>query len=231
MVIGNGLIASKFREIDDENNGIFLFFASGVSNSNERDPNQFLREERLLRENLRDKSLVLVYFSTVSVFDADKMDSPYILHKLRMENIVKKHAKSYLILRLPNVIGSSGNPLTMFNFFRNRILLNEETQIEENAMRYLIDISDVVEIFQRLKDERNKVLNVVTPYSISVFETYHIIAQVLEKPPLVNLIQGGKDYSVNLDSVTMKYWEDKYRGSFNALEYFREVALKYVNKK
>lgn len=61
MIIGKGLIASQFL---DEDRGNIIFFASGVSNSSERDINQFRREQDLIEniiENSGDKLFILVH--------------------------------------------------------------------------------------------------------------------------------------------------------------------------
>ena len=47
MIIGRGLIASLFKENDYKNT---IFFASGVSNSLEDNPQEFLREENLIKK-------------------------------------------------------------------------------------------------------------------------------------------------------------------------------------
>ena len=49
MIIGRGLIASLFKENDYKNT---IFFASGVSNSLEDNPQEFLREENLIKKTV-----------------------------------------------------------------------------------------------------------------------------------------------------------------------------------
>ena len=47
MIIGNGLIANAFLDCDNPD---VVFFASGVSNSLEKDNANFLREQTLLEK-------------------------------------------------------------------------------------------------------------------------------------------------------------------------------------
>ena len=49
MIIGNGLIASIFSDIDSDE---LLIFASGVSNSTCASDNEYLRERNLLIESI-----------------------------------------------------------------------------------------------------------------------------------------------------------------------------------
>ena len=106
MIVGKGLIASLFTEVDQED---IVIFASGVSNSSETNPAEFYREEKLVRETLSQYSEALfVYFSTCSIYDSSKSNSPYVLHKLHMEDIIHTAAKKYLILRVSNAVGKVG---------------------------------------------------------------------------------------------------------------------------
>ena len=104
MIIGNGLIANgfdKYRYNDD-----VLIFASGVSNSMENNENEFNKEYELLKDSI-DIPSKLIYFSTCSIVD-DSNKSPYILHKIKMEKLIRENSNNYLIFRLPIVVGNIG---------------------------------------------------------------------------------------------------------------------------
>ena len=106
MIIGNGLIASLFKETDRED---VVFFASGVSNSLETRSEEFLREENLIKKTIQENpEKIFVYFSTCSVYDSSKTGSNYVLHKLKMEQLIKESVEHYLILRVSNAVGSEG---------------------------------------------------------------------------------------------------------------------------
>ena len=86
MIIGNGILANAIRFYDRED---VIFFASGVSNSLEKNPAEFEREISLLKSVMNqhpDKKLI--YFSTCSIYDASKTASPYVMHKLTIEKII-----------------------------------------------------------------------------------------------------------------------------------------------
>lgn len=106
MIIGKGLIASQFYEVDRED---IIFFASGVSNSSETRKEEFYREQNLIEETIRlNSDKLFIYFSTCSIYDSSKYNSPYVLHKLHMEEVIKESAPKYLILRISNAVGKGG---------------------------------------------------------------------------------------------------------------------------
>ena len=66
MIVGKGLIASLFTDVDQED---IVFFASGVSNSLETDKSAFLREENLIRKTIKENpNKIFIYFSTCSIY-------------------------------------------------------------------------------------------------------------------------------------------------------------------
>jgi hypothetical protein len=107
MIIGNGDIASVLPDRDD-----LIFFASGVSNSQETRSSEYKREVDLMIRQPRNKRLV--YFSSLSVFYSK---SRYANHKRAMEAMIKKYQKYYCIIRLGN-IDWGDNPHTLINYFR-----------------------------------------------------------------------------------------------------------------
>ena len=59
MIVGRGLIASLFVNVDKDN---VIFFASGVSNSLEVRDEEFLREENLIKKTIaenKENSIIL----------------------------------------------------------------------------------------------------------------------------------------------------------------------------
>src|SRR4051812_15129296 len=116
MIIGNGLVAGGFKQYRKDKR--CLIFASGVSNSTNSDSNAFCREQLLLEEMINTHgNKTFVYFSTCSVYDPSMQNSPYVLHKLSMEAIIKRRHNNYHIFRISNLAGQSGNPHTFLNFF------------------------------------------------------------------------------------------------------------------
>lgn len=123
MVVGNGDIASVLIDRED-----ITFFASGVSNSQEKEEKEFDREERLLL--MQDWRKKLVYFSTLSIY---YKDTPYTRHKRKMEQKVKDIFPKHCIIRLGNITWGS-NPNTIINYFKR----NPDAKVEE-GYRYLVD--------------------------------------------------------------------------------------------
>lgn len=107
MVIGNGDVASAL--IDKPG---MLYFASGVSNSQELRESEYRREVDLLLE--QDKTLHVVYFSTLASLYSD---TRYTRHKRHMEGIVKSDFPKYTIVRLGNILWGT-NPHTLINYLR-----------------------------------------------------------------------------------------------------------------
>lgn len=105
MVVGSGDIASVLPDSEK------LFFASGVSNSQETRESEFKREVDLL--NQQDSLQHIVYFSSLSVFYAD---TPYTRHKLDMEKRIKRFP-TWTIIRLGNIDWGT-NPNTLINYLK-----------------------------------------------------------------------------------------------------------------
>ena len=130
MIVGSGDIASVLKDRDG-----FIFFASGVSNSQETRESEYQREKDLLLS--QDKSKHLVYFSSLCIFYAK---TRYSQHKMEMEALVKENFKSWTIVRMGNITWGT-NPNTIINFFRNKVERREPVEIQ-NTFRYIIDLGN-----------------------------------------------------------------------------------------
>ncbi len=128
MIIGNGDIASALEGLDRPD---FIFFASGVSNSQETRESEYQREIDLLLSQPRDRRLV--YFGSLSVF---YNKGRYVDHKLKMEELIIDKFPHYTIMRVGTITWGS-NPNTIINFFRNRMKEREPIEIRE-AIRYIM---------------------------------------------------------------------------------------------
>jgi hypothetical protein len=126
-IIGNGDIASVLPE----KKGL-LFFASGVSNSQETKESEYRREKDLLMSQPKDKHIV--YFGSLSVFYSD---TKYAQHKLEMEKLIKENFEHWTIMRLGN-IDWGVNPNTIINNFRDRKMRGEEIELQD-GYRYICD--------------------------------------------------------------------------------------------
>jgi nucleoside-diphosphate-sugar epimerase len=128
MIIGKGDVASVLPDRDD-----FIWFASGVSNSQETRQAEFRREKDLLFSLADEQDKRLVYFSSLSVF---YKDSPYTRHKKKMEQYVKMWP-NHCIIRIGNITWGT-NPHTIINHFKLQKMRGEKLDIQD-AYRYVVD--------------------------------------------------------------------------------------------
>lgn len=162
MIVGTGDIARVLpRDRDD-----LLFFASGVSNSGENRPEEFIRELNLLSSQPVDKRLV--YFSSLSVFYSE---TRYAHHKLAMEAYIKENFPQYAILRIGNITWGD-NPHTLINFIRNKINNGEQWEARDE-WRYIVEKEEFLHWVNLIPDfnceinipgQRMKVADVVNKY-------------------------------------------------------------------
>lgn len=196
MIVGSGLLARAFYESYSRNDGVTIF-ASGVSNSQEISADKFLREENLLRENL-GKAKKIIYFSTCSIEDETVKKLPYVAHKSKMESIIKDASKNFLIFRLPQLIGKTGNSNTLVNFLYSKILNEEEFNVQELARRNIIDVEHVAQIVEYILEQGydNQIINIANKNSISVLEIVKILEGFLAKKGNYKLIPEGSNYGI-----------------------------------
>jgi len=181
MIIGNGLVAKGFFPFNDQFDDCIVF-AAGVSNSKEEEhsPN-FLREKRTLLDALeKHKGFKFLYFSTVLV---GFKKNAYYTHKREMESLVEDRASSFIIFRVPQIVGNAGNKNTLVNNLSESIRNEEQLSISLNVKRSIMDIDDVVEIVRYCKDNiGNEVVLIPGIEPVSVLTLCHEIGKVLNKP-------------------------------------------------
>lgn len=226
MIVGRGLLASLFLENDREDT---VFFASGVSNSLENRPEEFLREENLIRKNIEEnQEKIFVYFSTCSVYDSSKTGSEYVLHKLKMEQLIKESCDRYLILRVSNAVGKGGNPNLLMNYLIRSIKNNETINVHTKATRNLIDANDIKNITFGLLDNQsiNKIVNVAYTQNYAIIEILEIIERFYNTKLDLNLIKSGSGYDINVPDVE-EYFRNN--GLTNKESYLCNILQKYYS--
>ncbi|MDH0673321.1 NAD-dependent epimerase/dehydratase family protein [Empedobacter falsenii] len=205
MIIGKGLIASQFLEHDRKD---VVFFASGVSNSSEQDKQQFKRELDLVLETIvQHPTKLLVYFSTCSIYDSSKYNSPYVLHKLHIEEIIKQHASDYLILRISNAVGKGGNPNLLMNYLYNQIMMNQQLNVHQHATRNLIDVEDVKDItLQYVQSNRwNRIVNVAYTENYFIPEIVEAFEEIQQKKAMKLMENKGEHYSIDIHELEYQF--------------------------
>ncbi|WP_126653255.1 NAD-dependent epimerase/dehydratase family protein [Chryseobacterium aureum] len=220
MIIGNGILANAVRSYDRED---VLFFASGVSNSLEKNPTEFEREIRLLKsalEEFPDKKLI--YFSTCSIYDPTKKDSPYVIHKLNAEKLIADTCKNFIIFRIGNAVGRGGNPNTLINFLKNAILSENKFILHNNAKRILIGTDDIALFIKQYIDEfNNEIINLTYPYQYSLPEILSQLEEYLDKKAVYENVDEGSYYTIEFNPITETFFtgissEDYLRRLFSA---------------
>ena len=197
MIIGNGLIAKsfiKFYEDDPDK----IVFASGVSNSQNNQSKDFMREEMMLVDALSCQKL-LVYFSTCSIGDPELKHTPYVQHKKKMEALVST-SKDYSIFRLPQVVGRTPNPYTLTNYLYKKIMSGDSFQVWGHAKRNLIDVDDIASIISYMIGRQlcqRKAINIASANSILISHLVDIFELVLDKKANFSLIDSGGEYSID----------------------------------
>ncbi len=205
MIVGNGLIANAFNEYYSDCEDIVIV-ASGVSNSLEKDPTEFRREQDLLKEVLQNYATSLVvYFGTCSVYDSSVTETPYVQHKLKMEKLVSETASNYLIFRLPHVVGNEGNRATIVNFLFENIIHGNFFELWVNAIRYIVDIEDVVRFVTYVignTPQYNCTINLVS-VPCRVEEVMRCLEKLIGKSAIYQVVDKGTVYSIPLTVPTL----------------------------
>lgn len=222
MIIGNGIIANAVKSYDRKD---IVFFASGVSNSLETRTSEFEREFSLLKtvyENNREKKLI--YFSTLSIHDQSKQNSPYVIHKKEIEEYIENNVEHYLILRIGNIVGKGGNPNTLFNFLKTQISNHNEFTLHLKARRLLLDIEDICRFveFQGLQ-AHNKTINFSFPYYYDLKEIIRAIEKETDKKGLYSEANEGDFYKVDFDEDIITFFSEKTPAG-----YLETLTRKYI---
>lgn len=224
MLIGDGFIANNFIEYKD--NDSIIIFASGVSNSVEKNEKNFKREKDLLLNTLEiNKNRKIVYF--FSFVDNDKGKKYYAKHKDEMTNIIKSSGNDYLIIRFSQIIGHSRNPTTLFNYLKFNIINNSTINVYEDCEKGLIDIDDVLKITNYLININQPKKYIEFPYIEKklVIDIVNLISTKLDKKPSIKIIKHPK-YTLPLLSIDSK----NILGELNIKEnnYIKTLIDKYV---
>ena len=200
MVIGSGMLARAFDSYRDHPSIVIL--ASGVSDSTVTDVAQFEREQTLLVNTLDEQcKKQVVYFSTCSIVDPELSASSYVNHKLKMERLIQAHSSSYLVFRLPQVVGQGGNKNTLTNRLYSSIRSDERFQLWRNAYRYIIDVDDVLAIARYMIDRDEYVTRIINVAScrFSIFEIVRALGNVTQRSAVYTELDKGASYNIDCD--------------------------------
>lgn len=230
MLIGSGLLAQAFANPFSQRDDVCIY-AAGVSNSSCMDVREFERERQFLSETMEQTKHVgvFVYFGTCSVDDPEAWNTPYVQHKLAMEQLVSAHTR-HLILRLPQVAGKTPNPHTLLNYLYARVSRSEAFSLWKNAKRNIIDIDDVAAIAgQCIADEsvRNVTLNIANPISYSMIDIVGAMEHAVGKRAIYYLVERGSQYTIDTSAIQPVF--ESVGVEFGS-DYLEKVMGKYYGK-
>lgn len=201
MIIGNGQLAQVFKDLSIHD---VCIFASGVSNSNCVDENEFNREKQLLINTLKSNAdKKFVYFSSCALSAKEYPKNDYYRHKQYMENIIKEYSSDYYIFRIPQLFGNVKQHTTLINFLYESINNEKKFKVYSEAYRYVIEIQDVrllVEEYLLLSPSCITV-DLANPYRYKVSDIVQIFEKLLGKKAKYDLVNKEDGYILNLEKL------------------------------
>ena len=205
MVIGSGLIGSAFEKSQHEFKDSCVY-ASGVSNSNSSDCYEFKREQDQLVYFLsKYRNLRRFYFiSTCSLYDSERNTSPYVKHKLNMENLVISNTNG-VVIRLPQVVGRSTNPHTLTNFIYLSIKNQKSFELWKKAKRNLIDVDDVVKMVAALDvfDVKKPIINVANVTNYRILDIVTEFEKIIGLKGIFKTVDCGSEDEIDISDLSM----------------------------
>ena len=87
-LIGKGMIATRFSDYSLQSK--YIMFAGTINDSSFNDINLMKQEEMQMKNILSENSSkIIVYFSSCSIQDNQMKNTPYVLHKVLMEELIQ----------------------------------------------------------------------------------------------------------------------------------------------
>lgn len=203
MLIGNGVIANRFCDYALKSN--YLIFAGSINDFAINDDAAFQNEEAALQLALADNPDVpFIYFSSCSILDPEVGETPYVLHKIRMEKLLQNQAKFFLIFRLPEVVGLSGDESNLVNFLVDAISNKKPFEISAKAQKNLIDIDNVHTIADEIiKSNKysNSIINIASTQKTSIYALIQNIEQFLGLKARFDKVEKGSDMDLDISEI------------------------------
>ena len=228
MIVGNGLIAGILKPLSNDLPSNHILFASGVSNSREISIAAFEREERLLKQYLVADNK-LIYFSTISIFN--KLKSPYIEHKIRMEELIQESGTNFIIFRLGQLVGKSRNRNTLVNNFYNKVISGQEIVIFKNIVRNFLDVEDLEKLVRFFINQKyyKKSINLVSEINYQPIDLYNALTKITSHKCPLKFIES--------EEISSKFDRDLANQAINSLNlpcnnsnYLESILQKHYGK-
>lgn len=229
-IFGNGFIGKNLKRGNLIFKDKYVIYAAGISNSKTHDKKNLKKEISKINNfiNKFNDKKIIIYISSMSIFDKSLKKNKYIKNKLLIENLIKKITKRFIIVRLTQVVGINKNPHTITNFIYNKIINNKSFNLWHGHKRNLIDIDDVVKIFKQIvkkKFLKNQIINIYNTKSISVKKISILLSKILRKKIRFKEIKNKK----KTFQYPYKELSDVYEFSylFKKNNYNERVLMKY----
>lgn len=204
MIIGSGLLANELNNYLWPSDCLVLAF--GVSNSLEIRESEFVRDSLMVERCLmRTDASKIVFFSSSNV--ACGQSSPYVSHKIKLEELVKSSGKDYHIFRLSQVVGAVVNT-TLVSFLVQKALDGSCINIHRDAKRYLIGVDDVAYLVADMVNKEfgvNSVVNIASGRGVLVEEIALEISRILDKAVSYKVVEGGFDAGMSIEFLRGNY--------------------------
>ena len=201
MVVGNGLIGTEMKKIDIDD---ILFFCSGVSDSTETLKKLFQREIDLFDDITKNFEYdKIIYFGSLPYLN----NKIFLNHKENVENKIKTLNKKYIIIRVPTVVGKTGNPNNLIPLFVNSIKNSLPVNIHE-TFRSVLDVSDLKRIVEYLiLDKFNGEININYADLTRIEDILFMLSKILKRKLNINnhvkksdkfIINKNDDYVIKI---------------------------------
>ena len=229
-IIGKGFIAQNLKKIKTSNK--YIIYAAGVSNSNLKNKKKYYYEVKRIKTFLKKKiqGKVIIYISTLSVNNKFLKNDLYVKNKLIIEDLIKNNQNSYIIFRLPQIVGKSKNKYTLTNSIYNSIRKNKKFVLWKGSVRNLLDIADlkfIIEKYINNEPLKNSIINLYNPRSIKIENLIKIFENILKKKAIIKVL-SKKNKNVNYKNLNKKFnLRKKYFKNIIKSNYYEKTIEKY----
>jgi nucleoside-diphosphate-sugar epimerase len=131
----------------------------------------------------------------------EEQNSPYVMHKLAMEEIIKKNCPTYNIFRVSNVVGFTTNTTTIFSYLVNNIKNKIPFQLWVKAHRNILGIDEIAKIVIYIiknKEYINKVINIANTQNYSVGYLVSEIESFFQIAANYELLNKGNLFDIDI---------------------------------
>jgi len=232
QIFGRGFIAKNLKKIKIQKK--YIIYAAGVSNSNLKEKKKYNYEISRFKKFLKkmSKNKTIIYISTFSANNKDLKNDLYVKNKIIIENLIKRNSISFIIFRLPQIIGISKNKNTLTNAIYYFISREKKFSIWKGSVRNLIDIDDlksIIENYLKNNPPENTIINIYNPKFIKIEDLIKIFEKILNKKAKVET-QVKKNKNVNIKLLNKKNNLDKgYYKDLLSKNYYKNIIKKYYS--